>query len=264
MGYLEKKAREVRARRLTEAPRNAELAALLESAQAMPSAPSLESSLCSGTNIALIAEFKRRSPSGGQLAGDEEPGYVARSYEAAGASGISVLTDKSDFDGSLDDLETVAGNTSLPVLRKDFIVDAAGLFEARLAGAAAALLIMRILSQEEVERLIQEGRKAGLECLVEVHDEDELKGALESGATLVGINNRNLETLHTDLVITERLAPEVPAGITLVSESGIRSVDDVKRVQDVGVHAVLVGEVLMRLDSDRRSRMVTELAGVPR
>jgi indole-3-glycerol phosphate synthase len=264
MGYLEDKAHQVRARRLAEAPRDAELVALMESARAVPPAPSLESSLCSGTNIALIAEFKRRSPSGGQLAGDEDPGSVARSYEEAGASGISVLTDKPDFDGSLNDLETAAKITSLPVLRKDFIVDAAGLFEARLAGAAAALLIMRILTLEEVGLLIREGRKAGLECLVEVHDEDELKDVLESGATLIGINNRNLETLQTDLAVTERLAPVVPAGITLVSESGIRSADDVKRVQDAGVHAVLVGEALMRLDSNMRSRMVTELAGVSR
>ena len=264
MGYLENKASQVRARRLAEAPRDAELVALMESAQAVPPAPSLESSLSSGANIALIAEFKRRSPSGGQLAGNEDPGSVARSYEEAGASGISVLTDKPDFDGSLNDLETAVKNTNLPVLRKDFIVDSAGLFEARLAGAAAALLIMRILTLEEVGLLIREGSKAGLECLVEVHDEDELKDALESGATLIGINNRNLETLQTDLAVTERLAPVVPAGITLVSESGIRSADDVRRVQDAGVHAVLVGEALMRLDSDVRIRMVTELAGVSR
>lgn len=264
MGYLEKKAHQVRARRLAEAPRDAELVALMETAQAVPPAPSLESSLCSGANIALIAEFKRRSPSGGQLADNEEPGFVARSYEEAGASGISVLTDKPDFDGSLNDLEAAVKNTNLPVLQKDFIVDAAGLFEARLAGAAAALLIMRILTLEEVCMLIGEGRKAGLECLVEVHDEDELKDALESGATLIGINNRNLETLKTDLAVTERLAPDVPAGITLVSESGIRSADDVRRVQDAGVHAVLVGEALMRLDSGMRSLMVTELTGVSR
>ena len=264
MGFLEEKARQVRARRAVEAPRDAALLALHERARAMPPRPSLESGLRDRATVGLIAEFKRKSPSAGALAGNGGPDAAARLYEVAGAAAISVLTDEADFGGSLGDLEAAAGATGLPVLRKDFLVDAAGLYEARLAGAAAALLIMRILTAGETGRLIRSGREVGLECLVEVHDEDELANALDSGASLIGINNRDLETLRTDLRITERLAPRVPEGITVVSESGIRTPDDVVRVRDAGAHAVLVGEVLMKRKSEERLHLAADLAGVTR
>lgn len=264
MGYLERKSREVRAHSRSGAPSGAALAALRERAEGAPPAPSLLRALREGSHVGLIAEFKRRSPSAGSLAGGEDPAVVARLYEEAGAVGISVLTDGPDFNGSLADLRGVCGATRLPALCKDFLVDAAGLYEARLSGAAAALLIMRMLAREEVSALLGEARSVGLECLVEVHDAAELEDAIEAGATLIGINNRDLDSLMTDLAVTERLAPVVPAGITLVSESGIRSGEDVKRVRDAGVHAVLVGETLLRLAPAERSGKVAELAGIAR
>lgn len=264
MGYLDEKAAEVRARREAESPRGAVLEALRAHARSRNGIPSLRDALLRAEHVALIAEYKRRSPSAGALAVGEDPVEVARLYEQEGASGVSVLTDSRDFLGRLSDLEAVSTAVVISTLRKDFIVDEAGLCEARAAGAAAALLIMRMLARSEVQSLLACARDIGLECLVEVHDEAELDAALDAGATLVGINNRDLQTLVTDLSVTERLAPLVPAGVTLVSESGIRAVDDVKRVRDAGGHAVLVGESLLRLPRAERARRVAELAGVDR
>ncbi|NIR44623.1 MAG: indole-3-glycerol-phosphate synthase [Gemmatimonadetes bacterium] len=263
MGYLDAKAVAVRARRATAAPRGRDLDALRERASKRGDIPSFEAALRADDRVALIAEFKRRSPSAGPLA-NEDPIRVASVYREAGAAALSVLTDKDDFGGRLDDLNAIATSVTLPALRKDFIVDAAGLYEARAAGAAATLLILRILSPDEAATLIGAANEIGLGCLCEVHDEAELDAALEAGASIVGINNRDLQALTTDLAVTERIAPRVPDSVTLVSESGIRDADDVRLVRDAGVDAVLVGESLLRLPPDERARKVEELAGVNR
>ncbi len=264
MGYLDEKARQVRLHRAREAPRARELDRLRRRAMARKGAGSLETALRSSDRVALIAEFKRRSPSAGRLADGEQPDDVARMYRQNGAAGLSVLTDVPDFEGSLADLRAVTAAVELPTLRKDFILDVAGLFEARLAGAAAALLIARILLPSELRSLVESARAVGLETLVEIHDETELEVALEVGASLIGINNRDLGTLTTDLRVTDRLAPRVPTGVTLVSESGIKSADDVRRVRDAGTHAVLVGESLLRMSPETRGGRVSELSGVER
>ncbi len=264
MGYLDQKARQVRLLRAREAPRPREFDRLRERAKARDRVGSLEAALRAGDRVALIAEFKRRSPSAGQLTEGERPQDVALMYHENGAAALSVLTDKPDFAGSLDDLRAVAKSVQLPALRKDFIVDIAGIFETRLAGAAAALLIARILSRLELKAMVESAKEVGLEALVEVHDERELERALDVGATLIGINNRDLGTLTTDLEVTDRLAQRVPGNVTLVSESGIKSADDVRRVRDAGAHAVLVGESLLRLESEARAKRTSELSGVER
>src|SRR5690606_33487001 len=171
---------------------------------------------------------------------------VAGWYEAAGASAISVLTDGEYFGASLDNLMAVRSRVGVPVLRKDFVLDAVQLWEARAAGADAVLLIVRILDDAALADLLSLSRELGLSALVEVHDERELDRALEAGAEVVGVNNRDLATFRTDLAVTERLAARVPADRILVAESGIRAAADVDRMGAAGADAVLVGESLMR------------------
>jgi indole-3-glycerol phosphate synthase len=268
--FLALKGAEVRRRLAVEHPTGAEhtlsgAAALRAFGRGLPPVPSLTASLGQGETVAVMAEFKRRSPSAGGLAEAEQPVDVAAGYVAAGAVALSVLTDDQDFGGSLADLAVVAGlNPTVPVLRKDFIVDAAQLLEARLAGAAAALLIVGMLDDGELVRLLAAGAALGCECLVEVHDQAELDRAAAAGATLIGINNRDLRRLTTDLATTERLAPRAPAGAVIVSESGIRTAEDVRRVRDSGAHAVLVGEALLREAPLQRDERLRSLAGVPR
>lgn len=263
-GYLDRKAAGVRARRKKEAPGAEALAALRGRAVGREGSPSLAAALRGGDRVALIAEFKRRSPSAGALAAGEAAADVARLYECEGATAVSVLTDGEDFEGDLADLEAVCAASKLPALRKDFLVDVAGLYEARAVGASAALLITAILTRVELEAMLRSAGEIDLECLVEVHDEAELSTALGAGATLIGINNRDLRSLTTDLEVTERLAPAVPENVTLVSESGIKDVEDVRRVRDAGAHAILVGESLLRLPPAERRVKVAELSGVER
>jgi indole-3-glycerol phosphate synthase len=268
--FLALKGAEVRRRRAAErgdrAWESPDMATLHACCRGLPPAASLAVTLCDGgATVAVMAEFKRRSPSAGTLAEAEHPVDVATRYLDAGAVALSVLTDADHFGGALGDLAAVAAlHRSAPVLRKDFIVDAEQLLEARLAGAAAALLIVGMLDDRELTGLLAAGGAVGLECLVEVHDETELDRAADAGATLLGINNRDLRRLTTDLATTERLAPRAPAGSVIVSESGIRSADDVRRVRDAGAHAVLVGEVLLRESPEHRATRLRELAGVPR
>ncbi len=262
-GFLARKADAVRRRR--QARDNGTDQLLLERCRELPVAPSLAAALSGGDRIAVMAEYKRRSPSAGLLAPGEEATAVAAGYRSAGAVALSVLTDGDDFGGALSDLEAVAaGEPEVPVLRKDFIVDAGQLFEARLAGAAAALLIVAMLDAGELSSLLAAARVAGLECLVEVHTEQELERAAAAGATMVGINNRDLRRLTTDIAVTERLAPLAPAHAVVVSESGIRSADDVRRVRDAGAHAVLVGEALLLAPRAVRPVRLRQLAGVLR
>lgn len=196
--------------------------------------------------VAVIAEIKKASPSRGVIRPDLDPVGVARVYAANGASAISVLTERRYFQGDPAHLEAVRAAVDLPLLRKDFIVDADQVFEACVLGADAILLIAAILSDGELGTLLGLAGELGLQCLVEVHDEGELARALGAGASLIGVNNRDLRTFRTDLEVTHRLAARIPPGCTLVAESGIFTREDVLRVGGWGAHAVLVGEALVR------------------
>jgi indole-3-glycerol phosphate synthase len=197
---------------------------------------------------AVIAELKRRSPSKGLIRPDFEPVACARAYAAGGAAALSVLTDRKFFGGELGYLSAVREVVDLPLLRKDFVVDAYQIDEARLAGADAVLLIAAALSPEELAEFAKVAAERDLDALVEVHDEAELEVALAAGADLVGVNNRDLRTFEVDLGVTERLARRLPdpEAVLLVAESGIHTAGDVARLSAAGARAFLVGESLMR------------------
>jgi indole-3-glycerol phosphate synthase len=202
-------------------------------------------------DVALIAEVKKASPSAGVIRPDFEPVQIAREYAAAGASCLSVLTDETFFQGSLDYLRRIRVAVPLPLLRKDFIIDARQILEAAEAGADAILLIVAILDDERLRRFHALATEAGLTVLVEVHDEAELERALAADARLLGVNNRNLKTFTVDLGTTERLATRLASSLRsgerlLVAESGIHSRTDVERLRAAGAGAILVGESLMR------------------
>lgn len=194
----------------------------------------------------LIAEFKRASPSGGKIRPDADPEAVARAYEAGGATCLSILTDAPYFAGSLADLAVVRRVSPLPVLRKDFILEPWQVYESRAAGADCILLIMAALSDAAALELEATARALDLDVLVEVHDREDLDRALGLQTPLIGINNRDLRTLRTDIETTIRLAPHVPPDRILVTESGIRGHDDLARLAAVGAHCLLVGESLLR------------------
>ncbi|MES2570158.1 MAG: indole-3-glycerol phosphate synthase TrpC [Verrucomicrobiota bacterium] len=196
--------------------------------------------------LGLIAEVKKASPSAGVIAENFDPVAIARAYQEAGAHAVSVLTDEEFFKGSLSYLTQIRSAISLPCLRKDFIIHEAQIFEASVAGADAILLIVAALEQEQLERLYKAAQVCQLEVLVEVHSLEELDRALDIGAKIIGINNRNLTTFEVDLKTSEELSEEVPEGIILVSESGIRSGADSQRLFETGFNALLVGETLMR------------------
>ncbi len=210
--------------------------------------------------VAVIAEVKKASPSKGVIREDFDPLRIAETYASNGASAISVLTDERFFQGHLDYLRAIRGRVGLPLLRKDFIVSCYQVLEARIAGADAVLLIVGALSDAELCDLLNCAQALGMDALVEVHTEQELHRALDAGARIIGINNRDLQTFHTTLEVTERLAPLIPDDHLVVSESGIESAEDVLRVARAGAHAVLVGESLMRAD-DVRAKL-RELAGL--
>jgi indole-3-glycerol phosphate synthase len=198
------------------------------------------------TEVRLLAEIKRRSPSAGPIRPGADPAEIAHGYATGGAAALSVLTDEQFFDGSLAALGEVRAAVELPLLRKDFVIAPVQVWEGRAAGADAILLIVRILDDPRLADLQALARELGMDVLVEVHDPYELDRALKVDATLVGINNRDLTTFQTDLALSEDLAPRVDPAVTLVAESGIRTADDVRRLGEVGVDAILVGESLMR------------------
>ena len=195
--------------------------------------------------IGLIAEIKRRSPSKGPLITDADPVELAALYETAGASAISVLTDGPSFGGSLDDLATVHQNVKLPCLRKEFIIDEYQIYEARAYSADAVLLIVRILDDVQLREYVDLAVSLGMAPLVETHSADEIERALKAEAHIIGINNRNLATFEVDIKTTLELKRLVPGGNVLVSESGIRTRDHVRMLEDGGVDAILVGEALV-------------------
>ncbi|MHB8926604.1 MAG: indole-3-glycerol phosphate synthase TrpC [Bacillota bacterium] len=210
--------------------------------------------LAAPDGVQVIGEIKRASPSRGLIRPDFDPAAIARAYEAAGAACVSVLTDQRYFRGELRYLSALRAVTGLPLLRKDFIIDEVQVYEARAAGADGILLIVAAFSGPsagnrrpgDLDRLADLAWSVGLDILVETHTAEELDLALAAGFELIGINNRDLATFETDLEVTLRLAPRVPSTKTVVSESGIRTPDDVRRVAAAGVKAVLVGEALMR------------------
>ena len=197
----------------------------------------------------VIAECKRRSPSKGVLRADYDPVAIARGYAEAGAAAISVLTEPTFFDGSLDHLAAVHAAVDVPLLRKDFIVSEYQMLEARVAGASAVLLIVAALTPGELKTLAQQAATWGLDVLVEVHDGDELAVAADAGARVVGVNNRNLRTLAVDVKASEALIARMPKGVVAVSESGLRTSDDLVRLRGLGYQAFLVGERFMTAEN---------------
>jgi indole-3-glycerol phosphate synthase len=196
--------------------------------------------------LSLIAEFKRRSPSAGSIAPDADVASVCAAYERGGAAALSVLTDERNFGGSLDDLRAARAASSLPILRKDFIVDPYQLYEAAVNGADAVLLIVAALDDDALQLLYHEARHLDLDCLVEVHEERDLDRALELDADVLGINNRNLADMSVDLQTTVELMTDVPAGKTVVSESGYDRAEQLIELERIGCDAVLIGEALVR------------------
>ena len=200
-----------------------------------------------GGGIGVIAEFKRRSPSKGELAPDLDPAVTAKAYSAGGAACLSVLTDRQYFGGAVEDLQSARGACDLPVLRKDFTIDEVQVYETRAIGADALLLIVAALPDDSLLADLHDlAVSLGLAVLVEAHDDAELERALAVGAGVVGVNARNLGTFAEDLGVGERLASRVPAPVVAVAESAIRSVDDASRMAAVGFDAVLVGEMLVK------------------
>lgn len=226
------------------------LAEVERMARAQPPALDFAGAL-STPGMRLIAEVKGASPSKGVLIEPFDPAAIAADYLAAGADAISVLTDEQFFRGSLDHLRAVkalslASPIPRPVIRKDFLLDRYQIAEARAAGADAILLIVAMLADDELRDLQAAARAWGLAALVEVHDEAEAGRAVAAGATLIGINNRDLHSFRVDLAVTERIAPRLPAGVTIVGESGIATAADVQRLATAGVDAILVGESLVK------------------
>jgi indole-3-glycerol phosphate synthase len=217
-----------------------------------------------GHSPAVIAEIKKASPSKGVLAANDfDPAIIARDYETGGAAALSVVTDEKFFQGSIDDLDIARGAVRLPVLRKDFIFDEHHVAESAARCADAILLLAAILPAGRLRQLREYAARLGLAALVEVHDETELAAALDSGAQLIGVNNRNLRTFEVNLETSLRLSAQIPAGIIRVSESGIRSAEDILRLQDAGFQAFLIGEHLMRSkDRQHALRMLFPSANV--
>ncbi len=195
--------------------------------------------------VCVIAECKRRSPSRGILRDPYDPASIAQRYAAAGAAAISVITEDTFFDGSLDHLSAVRQRVEIPVLRKDFISTPFQILEARAAGADAILLIVAALGRASLAALMAEAARQGLAALVEVHAVPELEDALAAGATLVGVNSRNLKTLDVDVRVFDEVRREIPDGVVTVAESGLRSTDDIRRLRATGYNAFLIGEHFM-------------------
>lgn len=242
--YLEKIV-ETKKREVAEAKERTPMREIIAQAENLPSLRPMLGPLSSQKG-AIIAEIKRRSPSRGLLANGIDPANLARLYEDNGARAISVLTDREHFGGSIADLTAAKSAVSLPVLRKDFIIDPYQIYESRIIGADCVLLIADLLDEETLLSFIARSAYLGMECLVEVHSQDSLARALNCGASLIGINNRNLNTFAVNIKTTLELLPLIPAGVTVVSESGIKSRQDIEELTKAGVNAFLVGETLMK------------------
>jgi len=226
-----------------------QMRAMASEARQDAEAHALLKALIDESKINIIAEFKRRSPSKGEIRRDADPLITARAYESAGAAAVSVLTEEDYFGGSLDDLRAVRNTVSLPILRKDFVFDEYQVYESAAAGADAVLLIVATLADEALGRLRRMTEdELEMDALVEVHTADEIKRAADCGAKLIGVNNRDLQTFTVSLETSVQLAPIAPKGSVLISESGISSAGDIRRLRSVGYRAFLIGESLMRAD----------------
>lgn len=234
------------AHRATAACDGRDVDALAAEAARQPAPRRFQAALARSATIAVIAEIKRRSPSKGDLAPQLVPADLAAAYERGGAAALSVLTDQEFFGARRSDLCDARAAVGLPVLRKDFTVAPADVLDARIMGADAVLLIAAALSRTELAELLDLAARTGLDALVEVHDEDEAEAALAVGATLVGVNQRDLYSFEVDTDRARRVAAVLPDAVTRVAESGIRDADDVRRLADAGFSAVLVGETLVR------------------
>lgn len=221
-------------------------AGLWARARAMPPPRDLVAALSQPGPLAIIAECKAKSPSQGRLVAHYDAAEQAAAYEAAGAKAVSVLTEPHFFDGSLADLAAVRARVQLPLLRKDFLMSGVQVAEARCYGADAVLAICRILTDEQIQEMLAAAAGLGMAVLVEVHSAEELARALSLGATLVGVNNRDLDTFATSLDRALALGPLIPAGVVSVAESGIRSREDLERLAAAGYQAALIGQTLMQ------------------
>lgn len=248
-------------RRVADAQAREPLAAVREQADAVPTPPSLYDALAA-PGVAVIAEVKRASPSKGPLAPDLDAAAQATAYRDGGAAAVSVLTEPERFLGTLDDLRAVAA-LGVPALRKDFIVDPYQVWEARLAGAAAMLLIVAALDEPTLQALHDEADAAGLDVLVEVHDDAEVAAAHRIGARIVGVNARDLRTFELDRDAFARLRPTLPDGCLAVAESGVRDPDDIRRAAADGADAVLVGESLVTAPDPQAAVAALVAAGTP-
>jgi indole-3-glycerol phosphate synthase len=237
-------------------------AALQQMAQTQAAPRDFRQALTSGKTIAVIAEMKKSSPSAGMLRENFNPAGLTESYAANGAAALSILTDEKFFGGNLANLQKARAVCALPILRKDFILNQYQIWEARVFGADAILLIVAMLDRTQLFELLLAAAETGVQALVEVHNEAELDRALLAGANLIGINNRDLRTFEVTLETTERLSKLIPASCVRVAESGIKSRRDVERMAACGVDAILVGSHLMR-QADPGQALV-ELTGVPR
>lgn len=246
-------------REIAERRARVTVAELEKCLSAAPPVRDFRATLLRGSGIGIIAEVKKASPSAGVLRADFDPVAIARSYAAAGADAISVLTDAAYFQGDLAHLTTIRAAVTPPVLRKDFLLDAYQVLEARAAGADAVLLIAEILDDATLGLLLRETHALGMQALVELYDRANVARVVASGAALIGINNRDLRTFQTRLEHTLELAPLVPADRVLVSESGIKTSSDIERLRSAGVKAVLIGETFMR--SDDAGAKLRELRG---
>lgn len=252
-------------RQMQEVP----LAQVKAFATVAPPALDFAGALRSAPGVALIAEVKRASPSKGLIAHEWDPVLIADTYARSGAAAISCLTDGRFFQGKLDYLTAIKEHQRetgkfVPVLRKDFLYHEYQVYEARMAGADAILLIVSVLSDNELRRLRQLGESMGMAALVEVHDEHELERALKSEAQIVGVNNRNLKTFEVDIETTGRLRALIPPDKLLVSESGIRNADDVRHMAEMGCDAILVGETFCKLPQSERGGKVREFVNAGR
>jgi indole-3-glycerol phosphate synthase len=209
--------------------------------------------------VSIICEFKRRSPSAGEIRPGAEVADIVGAYERGGAAALSILTEDTGFGGSLDDLVAAQAGSGLPILRKDFVIDPYQLVEAAVSGADAVLLIVAAVDPNQLAELYEESQSLDLDTLVEVHDEADLEVALDLDADVIGINNRNLRDFKVDIATTEELITDVPAGKTVVAESGYSTREQIDELERIGVDAVLIGEALMRADDPEQA--VRELSG---
>lgn len=259
MNILEKIADKTR-ERIAEAKQKIPEAELRARAEAMDPNTGFPFARALGTKgLSFLCEVKKASPSKGVIAEDFPYLSIAQEYESAGAAAISCLTEPFWFLGQDRFLSEIAQSVSIPVLRKDFTIDPYMIYEAKILGASAVLLICAILSDEELREYLQLSHRLGLDALVEAHDGTEIHRALQAGATLIGVNNRNLKTFSVDTENSLRLRSLIPSGCLFVSESGIRTPEDVRKLRDAGVDAVLIGETLMRAHD--KKAMLDELRG---